>query len=193
MTLPAVETCLPVAHSQDWRCIGCETPILKETVQRTGGFCIPCYRSGTFCPPPPEFQRDRRIPVNALLWSEISRESLKFSDPPREYRDKLFTCDGCGRRSVFTAEQQQEAFEVQNAFILQHRGLCNVCWLLWRNTNDEIKSCRDRWQSDKSQLINCQIFQRRWLSLLLRVPNFGHKSDRGNIAMLKRLLANYDG
>lgn len=174
-------------------CLGCEAPILANTWERTGGFCIPCFRSGTFCPPPLDFQRDRRVAVNSLLWSERSKKSLISSDPPREYRDKLYTCDACATRSVFTADQQRDAFEIEKVYVLQQRGLCDVCWLLWRKLKQEIKACRDRWQSDKSQLKQCQDFQRRWLALLQDVRRFGRKSDHGNIAMLKRLLTSSDG
>ena len=173
-------------------CKGCESPILAATVERTGGFCLPCYCSGTFCPPPPEYRRDRRVPVNALLWSERSKRVLSDSSPPREYRDKLFTCDACASRSVFTADQQQQAFELGKANVFANRSLCNLCWPKWHDLQQELKSCRDRWQLEKLQLLHSQVFQRKWLALLLAVASFGRTSDQGNIAMLKRLLANCD-
>lgn len=170
-------------------CIGCEAPILAETAARTDGFCMPCYRTGVRSAPPAEYRRDRRVAVNPENWSEESKRSYIFDSPPREYRDKLFSCDGCGNRDVFNAVEQREVFEVQKSYIWKLHTLCKACWIKCSNNEQKIRGFRKRWQLERTALLHDETFQREWLESLEAVSSYGRRRDSGNIAMLRRLLA----
>ena len=58
-------------------------------------------------------KRSRNVVVNAGRWSRSSKQSFSYASPPERYEDIHYSCWRCKTPSVFTAEEQKEAFEVR--------------------------------------------------------------------------------
>jgi hypothetical protein len=145
---------------------------------------VPCSRTV-----PPGYVRSSPVPVDAEAWSEDGKQSLIHQFPPAAYEDEFYQCIACGARSVFTALEQRETYEVRKAYIWQRRVLCKACWLLRRSLESELRACVSRWKSERVALRNDKLFLQRWLYVLHELPNYGRRRNNAIIRMLEHTLA----
>jgi hypothetical protein len=75
-------------------------------------------------------QPSGRIPAN------LSEQAPNNSyDPPRFYEDREFACVDCGKRELWTAEQQKWWFEVAKGSIYSGAIRCRDCRAARRNAH----------------------------------------------------------
>ena len=120
-------------------------------------------------------------------WSVKSKQSVTYElGYTRAYQDIEYSCWRCQAPSVFTAEQQQQAFEVRKAYIDQRRILCEACWQVRRGLEASAREYRSRWKQRKSALQKERPFLSRWLECLEALPGYSAPRDTAEIAMLRR-------
>jgi len=64
-------------------------------------------------------------------WSEESKNSYQYESEPlfrSYYYDTKYRCQKCNAKSVFTAQEKKETFEVKQAYIWKRRTLCASCF-----------------------------------------------------------------
>jgi hypothetical protein len=66
------------------------------------------------------------IPKNALAANPEAQNHSGYS-AKFYYRDMHYTCAGCGRPGVWTAQQQKKYFEVQKGNIYNEPKWCHKC------------------------------------------------------------------
>lgn len=103
-------------------CSNCHARIGFITHRLTGGRCIRCARRWRhFADRPGAAAQPER-------WSEASRRSRAYEPGvPTYYFDEYYWCARCGQACVFTADQQQHAYEVEQRHIRSTRTLCDEC------------------------------------------------------------------
>jgi hypothetical protein len=133
------------------------------------------------------------VPCDPERWSEDSKRSVAYEFRPRRYRDKVYFCWRCDAKDVFTAKDQQHAYEVRKVNINQARCLCQACYKVWIGLEQEALHCRERWGNERKTLRNDLEFLRGWLAVLEAIPGYKGKADYANISRLRRLIADLDG
>jgi len=132
------------------------------------------------------------LPADPEKWSAKSKQSVVYQlgfAGSKAYQDIEYTCWRCQAPSVFTAEQQREAFEVQEKYIDQRRILCADCWRVRRGLEASVREYRSRWKQRKPALQNDRPFLSRWLECLEALPGYSAARDTAGIAMLRRRIA----
>lgn len=128
------------------------------------------------------------VPTNPEKWSSSSKQSYIYESAPTEYRDRHYKCWRCKKESVYTAEAQQEAYEIRKAYIWQTRKLCINCYRARVDLEKSLDECRQLWQSEKNKIHADYQFLIRWLGYLEAHAQYGGKSDKANIKMLKAFI-----
>ena len=128
------------------------------------------------------------VPTNPEAWSSSSKRSYVYELAPSEYCDRHYKCLRCSEPCVFTAEAQQEAYEIRKEYIWQKRKLCNNCYREKVEIEKSLSECRQLWQTEKSRLSTSAQFLTRWLGHLEAHVDYGGKLDQGNIKMIKALI-----
>jgi hypothetical protein len=77
---------------------------------------------------------NREIPLDAIE-ADPSQMNLgnTYSRPPEYYLDYVYKCCGCGKKSIWTAEQQKWWYEVAKGFIHSVAIRCDECRLKIKN------------------------------------------------------------
>jgi hypothetical protein len=125
------------------------------------------------------------VAVTPQAWSQASKQSVIYESPPAVYEGEFYQCFACDTRSVFTALEQQEAFETRKAYIWQRRTLCNSCWRARRALEHELHDCIAKWSANRSALQQDRFFLQRWLRLLNELPAYGRRRNNAIIRMLE--------
>ena len=128
-------------------------------------------------------------------WSAKSKQSVVYEfgfERSKTYRDIEYSCWRCKASSVFTAEEQREAFEVRKAYIDQRRILCGDCWRVRRGLEASAREYRSRWKQRKSDLQKDRCFLSRWLECLEALPGYSAPRDTAGMAMLRRRIGTLD-
>jgi Probable zinc-ribbon domain len=134
----------------------------------------------------------KREPVaaNPEAWSESSKRSDEYRNPPSEYEDITYACWRCSEKAVFTAEAQKQAFEVRKVYVWQRRILCPSCFATRQHLKEENETFRARWNAEPNAISADRPALERWQFVLRELPRFAAREDSATIAMLTRLLAN---
>lgn len=132
------------------------------------------------------------VVVNPENWSEASKHSTIYDFPPAEYHDIEYTCFQCEKPSIFTAHAQRKAFEVRKSYIWQRRLLCLNCLQMRSQLERQVKAYDMRWKSERAALAHNVTELTQWLAALKRLPYYGVRRNSARIAMLERLLTEYD-
>ena len=131
-----------------------------------------------------------RVRADPNQWSEKSKRSVSFElGFIKEYTDIDYKCWRCGRRSVFTAEEQKYTYEVKKAYIHQKRILCSNCWKESNEITNQLDACEKRWKESKTELKHEQEFLSEWLELVIKHEKYvpcEHDAAKKN--MLQKLL-----
>ena len=133
-------------------------------------------------------RRHSPVLVDKELWSEKSRGSLDYVFAQASYEDKPFACRACGRKSVFTAEQQKYTYEVKKAFTWEQHVLCSACFKQRNELTAESTALAAAWVRDKASLASNAPALRRWKEVLEVLPKYGVRKDTARIRMLTRRL-----
>ena len=134
--------------------------------------------------------RPSSVPANPEQWSEKSKQSVAY-DFRREYRDIAYQCWHCKADCIYTAQDQQHAFEVKKVNINQRHVLRTACWHELNRIHDALRDCEAQWAARKLELQADQSFLNRWSSLLVASEAYGrHRPDRAKKNMLAKLLSN---
>lgn len=129
------------------------------------------------------------VAANPDQWSARSKRSVAYLvSPPTRYMDIPYICWKCEADAVFTAEQQQHAFEVRKVYIGQLRILCENCFGERVRMEHEISSLGRRWKTNRASMLRDVESLRRWLHLLIEVTGYGAAANTANAVMLRRLL-----
>ena len=126
-----------------------------------------------------------KIPVNRSQWSESSQRSNKAIE---FYEDSPWHCRGCGQSFVFTAEEQQQAFEVEQLYIHWHPVLCAACAQKKQSIGETIRQYEARWRTNKKSLRRDASFLKNWTILLEAYAQLTGRKNRTVIQMLQQLL-----
>jgi len=134
-------------------------------------------------------RRKSAVPADPSQWSEKSQRSVS-SLFTTKYEDREYACWSCGKRAVFTAEDQQYTHEIRKTSIDPQRVLCGECLRASLQISRNLESCESRWATDKSTLRTDRVFLARWLDLLEQRERYvRYRPDRAKKAMLRKLLA----
>lgn len=125
-----------------------------------------------------------KIPVNRNRWSESSQRSYKSIE---FYEDRPWHCRGCGQSFVFTAQEQQQAFEVEQRYIHWHPVLCTACAQKKQSIGETIRQYEARWRTNKKVLRHDPLFLKNWMILLEAYAQLTGRKNRTVIQMLQQL------
>jgi len=130
----------------------------------------------------------KRVRIEREQWSPGSRGGLDEFFAGEFYEDKPYLCRACGHRSVFTAEQQQYAYEVKKALIYRERVLCESCFGERRRLEAASNDFLASWSKNKAALKANGGELRRWKEILELLPKYGARQDTARIGMLTKLI-----
>jgi Probable zinc-ribbon domain len=125
-----------------------------------------------------------KIPVNRNQWSESSQRSNKLIE---FYEESPWHCRGCGHTFVFTAEEQQHAFEVEQRYIHWHPVLCADCAQKKESIGETIRQYEARWRVNKKTLRRDPSFLKNWTVLLEAYAHLTGRKNRTVLQMLQQL------
>ncbi|MGL4666984.1 MAG: zinc-ribbon domain containing protein [Saezia sp.] len=129
--------------------------------------------------------RDVRVPVDRAKLSEASQRS--YGSYNEYYEDIPYTCAQCSRPSVFTADEQKYAFEVQKRYMWQKQLLCVTCHEASKVLRAQHKKFAQQWIADKDRLQNDKQFMTDWLVLLEEFKPYRVKNRVAPEVMIYRL------
>lgn len=127
------------------------------------------------------------VPCDPRQWSASSRCSHGASI--QAYRDRPYRCRCCGQAAVFSALEQQIAFEIRKVYIHQQRVLCPACFAEGKLVQQRVAACEAQWAAEKARLMGDAAFLRGWRDLLLLRERYGARPHGALKAMLGKLLA----
>ena len=128
------------------------------------------------------------IRANVTAWSEKSRRSLVCWERYK-YENEKYRCRKCGADEIFTAEQQQHAYEVEKRYIWQRRVLCATCYETAGILKGLLKQRLERWEQEKDKLRRDVEFLEGWYKELDRFRHYGLKGyDSAKMQMIEKLL-----
>ena len=132
--------------------------------------------------------RPTSVPSNPELWSDESKRSYIYQSSIAEYKDIHYECWRCKKASVFTAQEQQTAYEGRKAYIWQKRTLCEECYRARLAIERDLKERSARWKEEKDVLRSDKHFLQSWLASLEEQVRYGARADVGNMSMIQGLL-----
>ena len=104
-------------------CSNCQVPTSPLVATLTRGLCLRCKAKWR------HFSRTQGVRANQAAWSPQSQRSRAFEPGAAIwYHDEYYWCTKCGSPSVFTAAQQQHAYEIEKRYIYSTRTLCDRCY-----------------------------------------------------------------
>ncbi|MBS9781023.1 MAG: zinc-ribbon domain containing protein [Gammaproteobacteria bacterium] len=124
------------------------------------------------------------ILVNRGNWSEESQRTYNCLEV---YTDRGYRCRYCREKAVFTAKEQQYAYEVKKRHIDQTRVLCPACFHTMHTKRDVIQAIEKRWQAEKNQLQNDVEFLRDWREKLIDFQGYTNKWNNTITSLQKRI------
>jgi hypothetical protein len=128
------------------------------------------------------------VKADPSQWSKQSRQSYAVYGT-KEYVDIQYFCWHCGKRDVFTADDQKYSFEVKKNYIWQQRILCQDCWGEANRIRKGLDFCQEKWLKGKTVLQNDVSFLRQWLQLLQKLEEYiPYKPDTARKNMLTKLI-----
>ena len=126
-----------------------------------------------------------RLPVDRNRWSESSQRTyatIQF------YEDIAWTCRGCGQSDVFTAQEQKQAFEVEQIYIYWHPCLCEACSHKKQSTAENMRRYETHWKANKQELRHDLAFLKQWVVLLETYAQLSGRKNDDLIQMLRTLI-----
>jgi len=105
-------------------CDNCKARTWRLMRWLSAGLCLRCAARWR------HFSRSARVLADPSQWSESSKRSRSYEPSATiYYYDEFYWCRACGRPSVFSAQDQKHAFEVEKRYIHSTRVLCDPCYL----------------------------------------------------------------
>ena len=92
-----------------------------------------------------------RVPAGAILAKREQQARNNSYLPPLFYEDRAFTCAGCGKREVWTAEQQHWWYEVAKGPVQSTAVRCRGCRRKLRAARDEQRKRSAEGRARKSE------------------------------------------
>lgn len=126
-----------------------------------------------------------RVPVNRERWSESSQRTYALME---FYEDIIWSCRGCGQSSVFTAQEQKQAFEVEQVYIYWRPRLCDACAQKKKATVEAMRRYEARWKTSNQELQHDLAFLKQWVALLGTYTNLSGRRNDSLLQMLQQLI-----
>lgn len=126
--------------------------------------------------------------MNKEKWSDSSRRSFANDGLLiTHYEDISYRCKKCSQLSVFTAEQQQEDYEVKQKYFGRPRTLCSECSLKLESLRSSARIFEGQWAENKATLKDNYRFLCDWLAVLNEIAPYGKRPNTSMIYMLTNL------
>ena len=122
-------------------------------------------------------------------WSESSSRSYAYHCVVTDYVDFFYICEKCSAKSVFTAEQKKESYEVKKNYIWQQRRLCGSCNAELYRLKVKNLAFQASWAKDKARLQKDVQFMAEWLAVIKAFPFYGSRIGGAMGQRLEKLLA----
>lgn len=129
-----------------------------------------------------------KVLMDKEQWSEESKRSYSYDNCEDYYEDIKYKCYSCGLKSIFSALDQKETFEVRKSYIWQRRVLCSACYSDLSIIKKKICEFEILWDSEtENQKANASYIE-EWLSLLKVMPKYGKGKNEAAERQLTKLL-----
>ena len=130
------------------------------------------------------------VPADPEQWSDESKNSIRYlSCRVTTYQDISYKCSVCKAACIFSAQDQQHAYEVKQAYIAQGRKLCALCWTSSRENQAALQTCAARWRDEKTLLQNDLGFLTAWRGLIEESKKYRSNTvDTAAMTMLTKLI-----
>jgi hypothetical protein len=116
------------------------------------------------------------IPINYKLLSEKSLRSLPL---PEFYKDETYKCVDCSKISIFSAQEQQNWYEVQKKYFWQRPVRCLLHHDIWRDTrkrkftmDQKLEELRENPENRKTMIASAEA-----------IVQFHKKTKTGNLEL----------
>ncbi len=127
------------------------------------------------------------VPADPSQWCKKGQGSVPATFMTH-YHDIAYVCASCRAPCVFSARDQQYAYEVRKNYIDVKRNLCEACWKAARHNAAAIAEHEQRWTEAKHSLQNDEAFLRGWLALLVKQDTYSSRCQSAAQGMLRKLL-----
>jgi len=130
----------------------------------------------------------KKVRLNKEGYSCSSKRSVGFDYLGEYYEDKRYQCKKCYKSTVYTAEEQKEAFEVKKRYMWQQRFLCGCCYNEMCSIRRELQEMEQHYCENREQIISDEKFLRKWLKLLVEYTKYCKKGNPSRVIFIKKTL-----
>ena len=111
-----------------------------------------------------------------------------YDENATHYEGLQTRCLKCGMSSVFSAQAQKQAFEVEHRYPGYLPTLCPVCSEEWEILEQQILEYEHSWEANRAEWVGDQEFLGSWLALLKKGRPYGKKRFESRIRMLIKTI-----
>lgn len=133
----------------------------------------------------------KKVPINKSEYSEESMRSVGHEFLGNYYEDIKYECVKCKQKSIFSAIEQQQTFEIRKRYMWIQRKLCAVCHIEMKALKTELLRIEDDYCKSKVVTLASKDFLVEWLRLLELYPKFGKKPNSARIIFVKKHLTSF--
>lgn len=129
-----------------------------------------------------------KIAADKELWADELKKSHDFYNPDFDYYyDYRFTCRGCNKDKIWTAEEQKVHYEVLKK-VNAVSSLCNDCFIEYNKLKTKCRKFRAKWNEETEKSKKSASYIAEWLKTIQEYKKYTDKYDSGMEHRLARLL-----
>jgi hypothetical protein len=132
------------------------------------------------------------VPINRSLWSRSSQRSYggNYDERATHYEGIAYRCRPCGSSSVWSAEAQRHAYEVEKKISSWVPNLCDACRSRRADLKKTNAELQERWCANRETLAVDLAFLESWLSVSRELVSVGVSYD-SRVRQLAKLIADF--
>jgi hypothetical protein len=129
----------------------------------------------------------KKVPIEKENYSEESKRSVGHWFLRGFYSDISYKCIKCKEKSIFSAEEQNYAYEVKKEYMWARRVLCQLCWEQLKKIKSELSLKEAAYLENREALVENTIFLEEWLYLLTEYVKYGKKGIQVELNLSKSI------
>jgi hypothetical protein len=129
-----------------------------------------------------------KVPINKEEYSESSKRSAGHEYLGEYYSAYKYGCFKCGKKAIYSAIEQKEAYENRKEYMWAKPTLCSQCWKekrVLKTTNNKMESL---FCLEKEKYLADENFLNEWLKSLIEYGLYTNKANTARIEFIKKHL-----
>lgn len=130
----------------------------------------------------------KKVPLNRDEYSDSSKRSVGYEYLDEYYKDIKYRCIKCEKKTIFSAQEQKEAYEVRKEYMWSKRIICPSCWKEMRVLKKKLEENEAHYIANKADVVKDKEFLGEWLEALKEYPKYGKNEDTARIRFVENAL-----